>query len=344
MGRHFFRTLALLALAAAAAAPTHAQNNERDRDSWATSSNTVDITGQVRASAGPLPAAGVRVQLERIGGGVVDQMATDSRGRFRFAQLPRGQYVVSVTAPCHRPDRRQVELVVIFRAYLDIELTPDTTSPNCASSAPDASVGLVVDARVPAEARREFERARSALRDRKREDAFTHLREAVRLYPDFFEAHMLLGTAYTDARRLEDAASSLARASELNPRSVAALVSLGEVRRRQKLYPEAFKALEAALLLDADSWQGHFTLGLVHLEAGDARRAAPHAGRALQLKPDFAEAHLLAGNVLLGVGEPSRALAEYEEYLRLAPEGDYAAQTRETSRKIRRALEEKKAP
>jgi len=145
-------------------------------------------------------------------------------------------------------------------------------------------------------------------------------------------------------RRLEDAALSLARASELNPKSVPALVSLGEVRRRQKLYPEAFKALEAALLLDADSWQGHFTLGLVHLESGDALRAAPHAGRALQLKPDFAEAHLLAGNVLLGVGQPRRALAEYEEYLRLAPQGEYAAPTREMSRKIKKALEEKQAP
>jgi hypothetical protein len=47
----------------------------------------------------------------------------------------------------------------------------------------------------------------------------------------------------------------------------------------------------------------------------------------LQLKPDFAEAHLLAGNVLLKVGQQQRA-DQYEEYLRLAPKGDYAAEAR----------------
>ena len=341
MARHLFRPLAALALALSACAAAAAQNNERDRDSWSTSSSSAEVSGQVRASGDPAPARGVRVQLERIGGGVIDQMMTDGRGRFRFASLPRGQYVVSVSAPCRLPERRQVELVVIFRAYLDVELAADTSSPNCAAPRPAAGV---VDARVPAPARAEYERAQAALRDRKRDEALGHLREAVRLYPDFYEAHLLLGTAYTDARRLEEAASSLRRASELNPKSVAALVSLGEVRRRQKLYPDALEALEAALRLDAESWQGHFTLGLVYWESGEVKRAAPHAGRALQLKPDFAEAHLLAGNVLLGVGERERALAEYEEYLRLAPEGDYAAATREMARKLRREQGGKKAP
>ena len=72
------------------------------------------------------------------------------------------------------------------------------------------------------------------------------------------------------------------------------------------------------------------------------RRAAAHIGRTLQLKPDFAEAHIFAGNILLKVGEPARALVEYEEYLRLAPRGEYAAQARDLTGKLKKSLSQKK--
>ena len=66
----------------------------------------------------------------------------------------------------------------------------------------------------------------------------------------------------------------------------------------------------------------------MYWERGDVLKAGPCVGRTLQLRPDFAEAHLLAGNVLLKVGQQQRAKIEYEEYLRLAPKGDYAAEAR----------------
>jgi tetratricopeptide (TPR) repeat protein len=342
MSRHFFRTLVLLACVAAVAHDSaRAQNNERDRDTYNTSNTTADITGQVRVAGSLGPAAGVRVVLERLGGGQLDQMTTDSRGRFRFAQLPRGQYIVNVAANCYRPERRQVELLIIFRSYLDVDLSPDTTSPNCAAATKAAPAGLV-DARVPEEARKEYERGSALLAKGKDGDGVTHLRHAVELYPDFFAAHMLLASAHTKAGRLAEAEEALARAARTDPRSSAALVSLGEVRRRLKKYAGAEEALDAALKLDDESWQGHLALGRVYLDTDRVKPAAPHIGRALQLKPDFADTHLFAGNILLKVSEPARALAEYEEYLRLAPSGDYAAPTRELVGKLKKSLAAKK--
>lgn len=64
-------------------------------------------------------------------------------------------------------------------------------------------------------------------------------------------------------------------------------------------------------------------------------KAGPEIGRTLQLKPDFAEAHLLAGNILLRLNQPQRAQAEYEEYLRLAPKGEYATEARELIQKLK---------
>jgi regulator of sirC expression with transglutaminase-like and TPR domain len=70
-------------------------------------------------------------------------------------------------------------------------------------------------------------------------------------------------------------------------------------------------------------------------DQGDAKaRPATSIGRTLQLKPDFAEAHLLAGNILLRLNQPQRAQVEYEEYLRLAPKGEYAGEARELLKKL----------
>jgi tetratricopeptide (TPR) repeat protein len=335
MTRHVFLALVFLALAAHA----RAQNSERDRDTYNPSTTNVDITGQVRFGGGMSPAEGVRVTLEKVGGGTLDQMATDNRGRFHFTSLQRGQYVVNISAPCYETVRRQVELVLIFRAYLDEELKPDTTSPACAASSSPAGA---VDARVPEEARKEFERGSAALSKGKDEEGVSHLRKAVEIYPDFMQARLLLASAHMKARRFEDAEATLARAVETDPHNVAALVSLGEARRRLKKYPEAEESLAAALKLDDASWQGHLALGRVYLDTDQAKKAAPHIGRTLQLKPGLPEAHLLGGNILLKVGEPARALAEYEEYLRLAPEGEYASPTRELVGKLRKSLAEKK--
>jgi hypothetical protein len=40
--------------------------------------------------------------------------------------------------------------------------------------------------------------------------------------------------------------------------------------------------------------------------------------------------------------QPENALVEFEEYLRLAPNGEFAAQTRDIIQKIRQALVNKK--
>ena len=340
MSRRFL--LSLLALAALSAAHARAQTSERDRDTYNPATNTGDITGQVRFAEALTPAHNVRVSLERVGGGTIDQMMTDNRGRFRFAQLQRGQYVVNLSADCHRPERRQVELVVIFRSYLDVELTRDTTSPNCAAAARGGfAPASSVDARVPEEARKEYDRGAASLARGKDDDGLARLRRAVELYPDFFAAHMLLASAHTKAGRLAEAEASLERAAEIDERSADALVSLGEVRRRLKKHAGAEESLDAALKLEEASWQAHLALGRLYLDTARARLAAPHIGRALQLKPDFPDGHLFAGNLLLKLNEPARALAEYEEYLRLAPSGDYAAPTRELVGKLRKAVEKK---
>jgi tetratricopeptide (TPR) repeat protein len=313
-----------------------AQRTELDRDSWTTTPGTVEIAGQVRFSENVKQGTNVIVRLERFGGVHLDQMMIDNRGKFRFANLPRGQYVVTVSSHCFQAPQQQAELVHIFKAYLMFELRPDRSSPDC-KQGDDATRGGIVDARVPSTAAKEFESGRAALRQKKLKEGIDHLQKAIGQYPDYFEAHLLLGTTYMEAREWDSAAHTLSRALQLNPDSALALFSLGEVRRHQKRYSDAEALLLSGLKLDDSSWQGHFTLGRVYLERDEFMKAAPHIGRTLQLKPELAEGHLLAGNIFLRVNQQVRALAEYEEYLRLAPNGKFASQARELIRKLKAA-------
>ena len=59
--------------------------------------------------------------------------------------------------------------------------------------------------------------------------------------------------------------------------------------------------------------------------------------RALSLRPDLAGAHLLKGNLLLRVSRAHDAFVEFDEYLRLEPNGPFAAETRALVEKIRKA-------
>jgi Tfp pilus assembly protein PilF len=296
------------------------------------------VHGQVRYAKGGAPAENVLVRIESFRGGLVGQMMTDNSGKFRFSGLAPEQYVITVHAPGFKDAQRQVDLQTSPSDYVLFQLTPD----GAASSAPAAAAELI-DARVPAEARNEFEKGRAAVLDARQVDkGLPHLAKAVEICPNFFEAQLLLGTVYMDLRQWKRSEDALRRAQEINPRASEVFFALGEVYRRQGKLAEAEKELQEGLKLNNRSPQGHFTLGRVYWQRAEITKAGPEVGRALQLKPDFAEAHLLAGNILLRARQPENALVEFEEYLRLAPNGEFAAQTRDIIQKIRQALVNKK--
>ena len=327
------QTLWLTIVLLLCASPALAQ---RDRDNYA-SSPLVEISGMIQLPAGGPSAPNITVRLERFSGGVLDQMPVDSRGKFRFTNLQRGYYSIFVVAPGYKPAQQQADMQVISRTYLIFELAPEKS--NAATNQPTTSV---IDARVPLEAQDEFAKARAALQDKKAKDALQHLSKAISLYPEFFEAQFLLGTTYMDVLQWSEAEATLRRALEIKPENAMVLFSLGEVYRRQKQYADAEKVLQDGLKLDDNSWQGHFALARVYWEKDEILKAAPHVGRTLQLKPDFADAHLLAGNLFVRLNLLDRALTEYDEYLRLAPKGEAAEQTRQLAQKIKKALDAKK--
>ena len=63
---------------------------QRERDTYTGNSLTFEVSGEVRLADSGLAATNVPVRLERFSGGLIDQINTDTRGRFRFPKLQRG--------------------------------------------------------------------------------------------------------------------------------------------------------------------------------------------------------------------------------------------------------------
>ena len=310
---------------------------QRDRDTYNPNSQAFEVSGEVRLTESGGLATNVPVRLERFSGGVIDQIVTDNRGRFRFPNLQRGYYKVIVNTPGYRPVQQDADLQVIARVYLVFELTSDASKNG--SGLP--LLTDVVDARVPPAAREAFNNGRAALTRKSYKEAIGFLQYAVGTYTNFFEAHLLLGIAYMDLREWDSAEKAIQRALEIKPDNSAAMIYLGEIYWRQKRYPDAEQMLRDGLKLDEKSWHGQFTLGRLYWDMGEVAKAGGPIGMTLQLKPELAEAHLLAGNILLRVNQRERALIEYREYLRLAPKGEFVAQVQELVRKVEKSLSEK---
>jgi len=325
------RLLPIIVLLLTASA-LHAQ---RERDTYTGNSLTFEVSGEVRFADTGGSAQSVQVRLERFSGGLVDQIVTDNRGRFRFPNLPRGYYKVIINAPGYRPVQQDADLQILFRIYLDFELVADS---------PKSSTGLpllvdVVDARIPPAAREDFNNGRAALAKKNYKEGIALLEKATLGYSNFFEAQLLLGIAHMDLKEWEKAEEALRRAIEIKPQYAPAMIYLGEVYWRQKRYPDAEQTLREGLKLDEKSWHGQFTLGRLYWDMGEVAKAGGPIGMTLQLKPDLAEAHLLAGNILLRVNQRERALVEYREYLKLAPKGEFVPQVQELVRKVEKTLE-----
>ena len=308
------------------------------------------ITGQIRYADSGEPAYNVMVSCEAFIGGLIGQVQTDRSGRFRFSGLAPEQYNITVRVPGYFEERQTVELRTTPSGYVQLSLRPD-------KSRPAANNPGIVDVSIPAGAKREFDEASKALALGTKagtEEAVRHLEKAVATYPNYYEANLVLGTAYMDLGQWDKAEGALKKTLQAKPDAANALFALGELYLTQKKEQEAEKALLAGLQAEPRSYQGHLNLARLYWEMAakikDDAEARPlleksyeEVKKSLELKPDFAPAHVVKGNLLLRVRRAEDAQHEFEEYLRLEPKGRFAEQAKATIERIKKALDAERA-
>jgi tetratricopeptide (TPR) repeat protein len=155
-----------------------------------------------------------------------------------------------------------------------------------ATAANAAAAVVVPDAPIDAQAQRDFDAARAALRAGRTADAERGFRELAARHPDLGGAHANLGLILRGQGKHAESVAALERAVKASPRQPVFFNQLGVSRRHHGQFTKAREAYETALTLDANYADAHLNLGvLLDLYLGDATLALLHYERYLALSP-----------------------------------------------------------
>jgi len=157
------------------------------------------------------------------------------------------------------------------------------------------------------------------------EEVAAAFREAIRLRPDFAEAHNNLGLVLLQAGDDQGAIAALREAVRINPDYADARANLGAALTPTDA-EAAVQELERAVALAPASVKAQFNLAVAYgaaPQAGSAREIE-QLQRVIAMDPTFARAHLALGKALLPEGKIADAIGELEQAARLEPDNGEA--------------------
>src|SRR5262249_17158473 len=232
-----------------------------------------------------------------------------------------------------------VDLTFLPRAFVSIEMHPEPghDPPNVPPGGPGEAVSANQPS-VPA-ARKALARGQQELlQDRDPKASIDEFRKVAQLDPQYEPAYVLLGTAYMQTQEYGKAESAFREATKLDSNDAVAFLGIGVSLNQRGDFTGAQKPILHSLELNPNYVEAHYELGRSLWALGKWQEAEPHARKAMELNKDFPLAHVLMGDIYLRKRDAKSALSEFQEYLRLDPQGQYAASTKQMVFKIQKAL------
>ena len=162
---------------------------------------------------------------------------------------------------------------------------------------------------------------------RRLEEAVAHYRAALRIKPDFAEAHHNLGLALADQGKVSEAMTHYADALRALPDYLEAHNNLAVALAGKGRNAEAIRHFAEAVRIDPTVAVAHNNLGVALAREGRLEEAARELAEALRLEPGYAEArtnlavaHNGLGAALADQGKADEAIDHYVQALRLRPD------------------------
>ncbi len=273
------------------------------------------------------------------------EVSTDVQGKFDFDGLPNSTFHLTIEGQGFIPYESAIDISMSKMAYEMITLRLNK-EPEVKTVPPEGPKGALNarTAQIPAAAQNELDQGKESMQANDGSASLQHFQKAIDLYPNYAEAYQLMGVVNLKTGRLSDAELELMKATELEPGLPTAYIVLGVCRNRMAKYAEAETVLAHGLELDPDSAGGHYQIAEAYWNLGRFDDSEPHARKSLELNPDMAPAHVLLGNSMLRKRDAQGALKEFKEYLRLAPQGEFAAGTRAAVERLEKGLQQAANP
>src|SRR6266404_6266845 len=278
----------------------------------------VEVTGE---SANDSRAALFDLLLYSRSGVLLDRQKVGSKGRYRFLNVPAGDYDLVIEFENAEVARSQVRLVGIptdVRQDLDLEWRPGPFAGK--ANKPEVLSAEDVYNRHPPNQDR-FEKARAAFDKKNYELAIALLRQIVTEDRSDFQAWSELGTSYLIQNNLTEAETAYLTATEIRPTFFRALLNLGKVRLLKKDFEGALTVLTQAVNAKPTSADANYYTGEAYLQLKKGSKAVTYLYEALRLEPiKMADAHLRLATLYNAAGVKDKAAAEYEKFLKKRPD------------------------
>ncbi len=260
---------------------------------------------------------GLKVLLKGLAGQILRQQSVGIQGRYRFLEVPNGDYVLVIEAN----GKEMVQIPLLINEFKstdlrrDLELTWQADSQPMDVTARDARA---VYARSPA-SQALFDRAQIEFEQDPSTAAIT-LESLLDVDPDDYEAWTELGSIQFKQGREQKARENYRKALSLHSDYLPALSNQGKLEIVSNEYDRAIDLLMRAVELAPDIAEAHYLLGEAHLQVQKGSRAVEYFGLALKLEPaTFAEAHLRMATLYQAAGYSDMAVREYQQFLRKRP-------------------------
>lgn len=292
------------------------------------------LRGHVKAQGGRLVPVGVTVTLKTEGGIPIVSRPADSNGDFEFANLAAGSYTFTAKANGFQEFEKRLDLTDGWISYrsINVTLVPTATTKVNASDLPP-----MTDLAAPNSARREFEKGKRAWQKKHLKKARNHLERAVQEFPCYARAQAALAEIDLAEHQLDSAETNYKMAIRCDSTYLDAFSALAQLYMTENKPRDSEEILSKALRLAPDSWFSHYQLATAYFALGEYQKASHSFVTAESLHPDMpGEFHVKLANTYMKTGEYSKALGEMDTYLRLEPNGRYAASARKISAIMRK--------
>ncbi|HEX8776189.1 MAG TPA: tetratricopeptide repeat protein [Pyrinomonadaceae bacterium] len=312
------------------------------------------LAGRAHYSSGG-SVAWIIVRLLSAKNEAVTVTVTNYEGEFVFGDLAEARYTIVLTAPGHQIVTERVDLSARGGAPPKIELTlsPDNTPQR-------SPLRLAFTQHVPKAARDTFERAMKLGKAGRKQVANIMLQEAIKIFPDYFDAHFALSSEWMKAGRMAEAIAELEQASRINPKDDRVYQTFGVILMRQgkldiaaALFAEAARLdpteplhplMRATALMDYASALNTTQTESSAALAAERDMALNEAERNLitaneKSNKQLAVVHMQMARLYQKRGERERAADELDQYLLANPNAKDAAEIRDIIRKLRTPAE-----
>jgi len=308
------------------------------------------IRGKVRNSSG-VNMSQITISLESGNGGLINQTVTNNEGDFFFGGLGDTSYIITVSAPDYNPISERVEFVRNISPQDPGETrTVEITLVGKSSRSPRA--GLIFVQNVPKPALNDFEQATKLLSSGRTQEAQTALESAIRIFPDYCDAHFVLAGELAKQGKLDEAIKHLNEAQRVNPKDDRIWYAFGKALVQQGKYAVAARVFAEAANLNPLEPQYPLMQGTALIDQGSAIDAKTQQAKDAQAyffgeaekallrayersEKKLAAVHLQLARLYEKRGDRFRAADELEQYLRKTPDAKNADAMRDAIKKLR---------